>query len=43
MEFEEKFSKKFIAEVRESEKAFSKGDYVKVRTARERQRLFGSL
>jgi len=43
MEFEENFSKKFIAEVRESEKAYSRGNYVKVRTTGERQRLFGSL
>jgi hypothetical protein len=43
MEFEEKFSKEFIAEVRESEEAYKKGKYVEVSGKEERKRLFESL
>ncbi len=31
MEFEEKFSDEFIAEVRESEEAYARGEYIEVK------------
>ncbi len=43
MEFEEKFSKEFIAEVKESEEAYKKGKYVEVSDKEERKKLFESL
>lgn len=43
MEFEEKFSKEFIAEVGESEEEYKKGKYVEVGGKEERKRLFDSL
>ena len=43
MEFEENFSKKFIAEVRESEEEYKKGKYVEVGCKEARKRLFDSL
>ena len=43
MEFEEKFSKKFIAEVKESEDAYKKGKFVRVKDSKMRKKLFESL
>ncbi len=43
MEFEEKFSKDFIDEVRESEEAYKSGDFIKVRNSVERKKTFDSL
>ena len=43
MEFEEKFSKEFIKEVRESEEAYKKGNFVRIKSAEDRKRLFESL
>jgi len=42
-EFEEKFSKRFMEHVRESEEAYQRGDVVRVKGQRERRKLFGSL
>jgi len=42
-EFEERFTKKFIEDVRESEKAYERGEYVRCETSGERKRLFNSL
>jgi len=42
-DFEEKYSKTFIAAVRESEEAYKKGDFVRVKSPRERRKLFDSL
>ncbi|MBU0569020.1 hypothetical protein KKC52_13375 [bacterium] len=43
MEFEENFSKEFITEVKESEEAYRKGEYVEARNKEERKKLFESL
>ena len=43
MEFEEKFSDVFIAEVKESEEAYMKGEYIEVNDKKERKKLFESL
>ncbi len=43
MEFEERFSKKFIMEVKESKEAYNKGDFVRVEGSKERKKLFESL
>ena len=43
MEFEERFSKKFIMEVKESKEAYNKGEFVKVEGSNERKKLFESL
>ena len=43
MEFEEKFSEKFIKEVKASEEAYKKGEFVRVRNSEERRKLFDSL
>ncbi len=43
MEFEENFSKTFVAEVRESEEAYKKGEYKEVKSKKERKKLFDSL
>lgn len=42
-EFEERYSKDFIASVRESEEAYKKGDFIRVKNSRERRKLFDSL
>ena len=43
MEFEEKFSDEFIAEVKESEEAYERGEYIEVENREEREKLFESL
>ena len=43
MEFEERFSEKFIMEVKESKEAYNKGEFVKVEGSKERKKLFESL
>ena len=43
MEFEEKFSDEFIAEVKESEEAYRRGEYIEVKDKEERDKLFESL
>lgn len=43
MEFEEKFSKEFIDEVKESEDAYTRGDFIKVKNREERKKTFDSL
>ena len=43
MEFEEKFSKKFIMQVKESEEAYKKDEFVRVKDSKERRKLFESL
>ncbi len=43
MEFEEKFSREFIDEVKESEEAYKSGDFIKVRNSEERKKTFDSL
>lgn len=43
MEFEEKFSEEFIAEVKESEEAYRRGEYNEVKKREEREKLFESL
>lgn len=43
MEFEEKFSREFIAEVRESEEAYKRGEYIEVKNKEERKKIFNSL
>lgn len=42
-EFEEKFSKEFIEEVKESEEAYKKGEFVRVKNSEERKKLFDLL
>lgn len=42
-EFEEHFSPEFIRAVKESEEAYKKGEVVKVKSAKEREKLFDSL
>ena len=39
-EFEEKFSEKFIREIKESEEAYKKGDYVRFKNAKEAKKYF---
>ena len=43
MEFEEKFSDEVIAEVKESEEAYRRGEYIEVKDKEEREKLFESL
>ncbi|MCK5040287.1 MAG: hypothetical protein KAR87_04940 [Candidatus Aenigmarchaeota archaeon] len=43
MEFEEKFSDEFVAEVKESQKAYERGEFVEVNNEEERKKLFESL
>ncbi len=42
-EFEGKFSKKFIKAIKESEKAYKRGEFVTVKDSKERKKLFDSL
>lgn len=42
-EFKEKFTKKFIEDVRKSEEAHKKGEYTKCESKEERKKLFDSL
>ncbi len=42
-DFEVKFSKKFIKALKESEKAYKKGEFVTVKSSQERKKLFDSL
>jgi len=42
-DFEVKFSKKFIKSLKESEKAYKKGEFVTVKSSQERRKLFDSL
>ncbi len=43
MEFEENFSDEFMAEVKESEEAYERGEYIEVENREERAKLFESL
>ena len=43
LEFEEKFSEKFIQEVKESEEAYKRGDFVRVKNSQDRKKIFESL
>ncbi len=42
-EFEENFSKKFIKEIKESEEAYRKGDYIKFKNTKEAKEFFDKL
>ena len=42
-EFEEKFSVKFIKEIKESEESYKKGQFVRVKNSEDRKKLFHSL
>ena len=42
-EFEGKFSEKFIKEIKESEEAYKKGEFVRVKNFEDRKKLFDSL
>ncbi|MBI2647053.1 hypothetical protein HYW99_01125 [Candidatus Woesearchaeota archaeon] len=42
-EFEEKFSEEFIKEVKESEEAYKKGEFVRIKSSEDRRKLFDSL
>ena len=42
-EFEEKYSEAFIRDIKESEDAYEKGDFVRVKNSQERRELFDSL
>ncbi|MEK6869178.1 MAG: hypothetical protein AABX74_03045 [Nanoarchaeota archaeon] len=42
-EFEEKFSEEFIRDIKESEEAYRKGEFVRVKNSKERRKLFDSL
>ncbi|HIH10345.1 MAG TPA: hypothetical protein HA254_06810 [Candidatus Diapherotrites archaeon] len=42
-EFEEKYSEAFIRDIKESEDAYEKGDFVRVKNSQERRKLFDSL
>ncbi len=42
-DFEEKFSEQFIKEIKESEEAYKRGDFVRVNGSEERRKLFDSL
>ena len=43
MGFEEKFSNEFIAEVKDGEEAYERGEYIEVENSEEREKLFESL
>lgn len=42
-EFEEKFSKKFIEDIKKAEEEYRKGEFVEVKNSEERKKLFDSL
>lgn len=42
-EFEGKYSEKFIRDIKESEEAYRKGEFVRVTNSKERRTLFDSL
>ena len=42
-EFEEKFSEDFIRDIKESEEAYRRGEFVRVKNSKERRKLFDSL
>jgi hypothetical protein len=42
-EFEEGFSEEFVRQVNESEDAYKKGNFVRVKNSHERRKLFDSL
>lgn len=42
-EFEEKFSKKFIQEIKESQDAYRRGDFVKFKNVKEAKAFFDKL
>jgi hypothetical protein len=42
-EFNEKFSKEFLKEVKKSEEAFKKGEYIEVKSSSDRDQIFDSL
>ena len=43
LEFEEKFSKQFIEDVRKSEDAYKKGEFARVKDSKDRKKLFESM
>lgn len=43
MEFDEKVSKKFMQEVKESEDEYRKGGFIKVKDSEHRKKIFDSL
>lgn len=43
LEFEDKFSTEFIKEAKESEEAYKKGEFIRVKNSKERRKLFESL
>ena len=42
-EFKEKFSKRFIEDVKKSEEEYKKGEFVRIKNSKERKKLFASL
>ena len=42
-EFEEKFSEQFIKDIKESEDAYKRGEFVRVKSSEDRKTLFESL
>jgi hypothetical protein len=42
-EFNEKFSDEFLKEVKKSEEAYKKGDYIEVKNSSDRDEIFDSL
>ncbi|MBS3103048.1 hypothetical protein J4458_06430 [Candidatus Woesearchaeota archaeon] len=42
-DFEEKFSEQFIREIKESEEAYKREEFVRVKSSQERRKLFDSL
>ena len=42
-EFEEKFSDRFIKEIKESEEAYNNGEFIRVKNSTYRKKLFDSL
>lgn len=42
-EFEEKFSKKFVEDIKKAEEEYRKGNFVEVKSSEERKNLFDSL
>lgn len=42
-EFEEKFSDKFIKEIKESKEEYENGEFIRVKNSQERKKLFDSL
>ena len=42
-EFEEHFSEEFISAVKESEEAYTKGEFIVVKNRRQRKKIFDSL